>query len=200
MLSGLRSVAQGVLSHRAVIENLINYNKLIADIRLLAEGWKNDMATNCEVTNPAGPNTGLTGRTAWVSRSRVMTLIGPPNLDLFHQEKLIPANFDLPLKLIPNRSGYLLKTASPACGDHPQVNYKVKIMEARLFIRTKHISRSLILGLERVLQSKNYSIPFNNVIIKLYRSLRLPHKLNLIRYIRENCLMWLFWLWSPIRT
>ena len=32
-------------SYRAVIENFINYNKLIADTRLLAEGWKKDMAT-----------------------------------------------------------------------------------------------------------------------------------------------------------
>ena len=39
-------------------------------------------------------------------------------------------------------------------------------MEARLLIRTKHISPSLILGQERVLQTKNYSIPFNKVITK----------------------------------
>ena len=39
-------------------------------------------------------------------------------------------------------------------------------MEARLFIRTKHISPSLILGQGKVLQTKNYSIPFNKVITK----------------------------------
>ena len=179
-------------SYRAVIENLINYNKLIADTRLLAEGWKNDMATHCEVTNPAGANTGLTARTAWFARSHVVTLIGRPHLDLFHQEKLIPANIDLKLKLIPNTSAYLLKTAIPADRDHPQVNYKVKIMEARLFIRTKHISPSLILGQERVLQSKNYSIPFNKVITKTLTIPTGTFKLNLIMYIRGNCLMWSF--------
>ena len=89
-----------------------------------------------------------------------------PSFRTFHQEKLIPANIDLKLKLIPNRSAYLSKTATPAGGDHPQVNYKVKIMEARLFIRAKHISPSLILGQERVLQTKYYSIPFNKVISK----------------------------------
>ena len=39
-------------------------------------------------------------------------------------------------------------------------------MEARLFIRTKHISPSLILGQERVLQTRNFSIPFNKWINK----------------------------------
>ena len=110
-----------------------------------------------------------------------MTLIGPPHLDIFHKEKLIPSNIDLKLKLIPNTSAYILKTATPAGGDHPQVNYKVKIMEARLFIRTKHISPSLILGQERVLQSKNYSIPFNKVITKTLSIPTLPPKLNLIK-------------------
>ena len=47
-------------SYRAVIEKLINYYKIIADTRLLAEGWKKYTATHCEVTNPAGANAGLT--------------------------------------------------------------------------------------------------------------------------------------------
>ena len=63
-------------SYRAVIEKLINYNKLIADTRLLAEGCKKDMATHCDVTNPAGENSELTARTAWFARSHVVTLIG----------------------------------------------------------------------------------------------------------------------------
>ena len=84
----------------------------------------------------------------------------------FYQEKIIPPNIDLKLQLIPNTRGYLLKTATTAGGDHRQVNYKVKITEARLFIRRKHISPSLILGQQRVLQSKNSSIPFNKVITK----------------------------------
>ena len=62
-------------SYRAVIENLINYNKLIADTRLFAEGWKKDPATHCEVTNPAEANAGLTARNAWFARSHVVTLI-----------------------------------------------------------------------------------------------------------------------------
>ena len=134
-------------AYRAIIENLINYNKLIADTRLLPEGWKKDMATHCQVTNPARAKTGLTARTAWFVRIHVVPLIGRPHFDLFNQEKLIPSNIDLKLKLVPNTSAYLVNTIAPD-HDHPQVNYKLKIMKARLFIRTKHISPSLILGQE----------------------------------------------------
>ena len=70
-------------SYRSFTENLINYNKLIADTRLLAEGWKKDTATHCELTNPAGANAGQTPRTAWFARRHVVSLIGRPHLDLF---------------------------------------------------------------------------------------------------------------------
>ena len=130
----------------------------------MAQGWKKYNATQPGVTNPAGTNTELTARPACVAKSHVVSLIGRPHLDLLHQEKLIPANIDLKLKLLPNTCAFLLKTAAPAQWDHPQVNYKVKIMVARLFIRTKNISPSLILGQDWVLQTKKYSIPFNNVV------------------------------------
>ena len=108
-------------SYRAVIENLINYNKLIAATRLLSEGWKKDMATHCEVTNPAAENTGLPARTSWFARSPVVLFNGRPNLDRFHQEKLIPSIIDLKIKLIPNTSVYLFTTIVRDPG-HAQVD------------------------------------------------------------------------------
>ena len=59
-----------------------------------------------------------------------------------------------------------MKSAAPAGGDHPPVNYKVLIMGDRLFIRSKHIAPPLILGQERVLQTKNNSIPFKRANTK----------------------------------
>ena len=146
-------------SYIAVIENLINYYILIADTLFLAEGLKKDTATHCEVTNPAGENAGLTARSAWFARSHVVTLFGRPHLDLFHQEKLIPSNIDLKLKMIPNTSAYLLKTIGPE-QDHQQVNYKVKIMKARLFIRIKHILPSLSLRQKKGAANEIFLKPF----------------------------------------
>ena len=107
----------------------MNYNTLIADTRLLAEGWKKDIESHCAVANPAGENTGLTETTACFAKSRVDTLIGRPHLQVFHREKLIHSNIDLKLKLVPNTNAYLFNTIAPEDHD-PQDNYKVKIMEA----------------------------------------------------------------------
>ena len=151
---------------RSLVENLINYTQPVTSTRLLSEGWTKDTANQCGITDPAGANQGLTARAAWYANSRVVTLIGRPHLDLFHQEKLIPANIDLKLRFIPNTHAFLLKTAAPADVQHPQVNYRIHIASARLFIRTKEISPNLILAQEKMLQSNNYSIPYTRIVTK----------------------------------
>ncbi|KAF0147397.1 MAG: hypothetical protein FD143_3072, partial [Ignavibacteria bacterium] len=131
-------------AYRALIENLINYNKQVATTRLLTEGWVKDTAAHIAVTDPAGHNHGLRDRAVWFANSRIVTFIGRPHLDLFHQEKLIPSNIDIKLRLIPNTHTFLLKTPAPVDGQHPQVNYRIQISSARLFIRSKEVSPNLI--------------------------------------------------------
>ena len=150
---------------RAIIENILNFNQLIANTRLLAEGWKKDTAGQMAIANPEGENRGLHERAAWFTQSRVVTLIGRPHLDLFHQEKLIPSNMDFKLKFTPNTSSFLLKSPAPQNQD-PQINYKIQITSARLFVRTKEISPALTMAHEKMLQTTNYSLGYNRVITK----------------------------------
>ena len=151
---------------RAIVENLINYTQQVTSTRMLTEGWKKDTSPHLHETDPAGHNQALGTRAGWFAGSRVFTLIGRPHLDLFHQEKLIPANIDMKLRLIPNTHPFLLKNPAPVDVQHPQVNYKIHIASARLFIRTKEISPNLILAHEKMLQSTNYSIPYTRIITK----------------------------------
>ena len=59
-------------SYRVNVENQTNYNKLIVDTRLLAEGWKNATASKCNITGPSRENTRLPARITWFRR-RVVT-------------------------------------------------------------------------------------------------------------------------------
>ena len=125
--------------YRAMIENLINYGKDVQDTRLLCEGWTKDTSAQMGITDPTGDNAGLKTRTAWFAVSKTVTLTGRPHLDLFHQEKLIPPNVDLKLRLIPNSHKFLLKTKAGTQAA-PQVNYKVQIVSANLIVQTKVFS------------------------------------------------------------
>ena len=142
------------------MENLINYNKQVASTRLLTEGWVKDTAAHIAITDPARHNEGIATRAHWFALSRVVTFIGRPHLDLFHQEKLIPSNIDIKLRLIPNTHAFILKTPASVDAQHPQVNYRIHIASARLFIRSKEVAPNLILAHEKLLQTTNYSIPY----------------------------------------
>ena len=71
-------------AYRAVVENLINYNKQVATTRLLSEGWVKDTAATKAVPDPAENNHGLRDRTPWFANSHIVTFFGRPHLDLFH--------------------------------------------------------------------------------------------------------------------
>jgi hypothetical protein len=153
-------------AYRALLENIINFNTLVGATRLRTEGWKKDTSGNMDVPDPAGANQGLTDRAAWFAASRVVTLIGRPHLDLFHQPKLIPSNIDLKMRFIPNTHAFVLKTPAGADAAHPHPNYRLQIMSARLFIHSKEVAPSLILSQEKQLQNANYTIPFTRIVTK----------------------------------
>ena len=151
--------------YKAYIENLINFNKDIMETRMLCEGWLKDTTGQLQVTDPAGANRGLQTRTVYYDGSRVVTLVGRPHLDLFHQDKLIPQNVDMKIRFVPNTSEYLLKTADP--GAHAQVAYRLQILKAHMCVRHKKLAPSLIMGLEKALQTNNYVLNYKKVNTKL---------------------------------
>ena len=152
--------------YRAFFETLINCNKDVLKTRHYAEGWTKDTAGEVEETDPAGANAGLTARATRFNQSTVVNLMGRLHLDLFHQDKCIPGNVPIRIRLIPNNNRFLLKTAAP--GQNAQENYKVVITSARLYIRTKKLSPQLVLAHQQMLQETNYVIHYTKVALKKY--------------------------------
>ena len=69
-------------------------------------------------------------------------------MDLFHQEKLIPPHCDLKFRFIPQKSEFVLIAKD---ADAQNANYRITITSARLFIRTKTASPSLLIAHEKLL-------------------------------------------------
>ena len=88
--------------YRLVVESLLNFCKQVQDTRLLSEGWTKDTSGHMNVTAVGGNNAWLNARAATLARNTLVELIGRPYLDVFHQERLIPPNIDLHMKLIPS--------------------------------------------------------------------------------------------------
>ena len=130
------------------------------------------------VIGVGGNNAGLNTRATKFARSAVVELIGRPHLDVFQQERLIPPNIDLNMRLIPSPNDFVCKSADPAQGGQ-QENYKFVIQRANLIIRTKKLTstaqkalmdlfllQNMVHFLSRV-QMKHLSIPANQTSINL---------------------------------
>ena len=151
--------------YRAYVENLINFNKLIQETRMMCEGWTKDTAGHLTVYDITSTNAGLATRAAWFASGNVRTLIGRPHFDLFHQDRLIPPNIDMKFRFLPSKNSFLVKSIAPA-GTDPQIIYKVEILSARFFMKTKVVAPSLALAQEKILQTKNFKIPYKRVTAK----------------------------------
>ena len=129
-----------------------------------------------DVTGVGGNNVGLNTRATKFARCAVVELINRPHLDVFQQERLIPPNINLNMRLIPSPNDFVCKLAAQAHGQ--QENYKFLIQSAKLIIRTKKLTKTahkalmdrlllqnMVHHLSRV-QMKNLSIPANQTSIK----------------------------------
>ena len=91
------------------------------------------------VTAVGGNNAGLNARASTFARSTVVELIGRPHLDVFNQERLIPPNIDLHMKLMPSPNNFVCKSAAPGQGAQ-QENYKLVIQSVNHIIHTQKLT------------------------------------------------------------
>ena len=163
--------------YRAFFETLLSYDKNVSETRLLTENWTRDTLDNFDsfVVGDAGTNKGFKTRATRFAGSKAVTLIGRPHLDMFHQEKDIPNNVDVLLRLIPATNAFVLKR--PA-GDGAE-NFKVKILSVKLWVRTKELTPSLMLAHESMLQQQNIRIPHTKVLMK---HVTLPQGVTTVEY------------------
>ena len=83
---------------------------------MLCERWTNDTTGHMGVTAVGGNNAGHNARAAAFGRSTVVELIGRPHLDVFNQDRLIPPNINLQMKLMPSQNNFVCKSAAPGQG------------------------------------------------------------------------------------
>ena len=99
--------------YRSILESLFNFCKEVQETRFLSEGWTKDNSGHMKFTAVGGNNAVLNARAATFARSTLVELIGRPHLDVFQQERRIPPNIDLHMKLIPSPNDFLCKSAAP---------------------------------------------------------------------------------------
>ncbi len=115
---------------------------------------------NCTASD-AETNVGLKNRRKRTLNSQIVDLIGPIHGDLFFQDKHLINEVDLKIKLIPSSDAFCLM----ASGDAPA--FKIKIVDASLFVRRVTVSSAVMLGHIKALEKGTAKYPLRRVVCKM---------------------------------
>lgn len=141
--------ANGLYPYRAYFDTLFNFNKDAEQTWLANQLFIKDTAGQMSVRNfvAEGLNKGLLARTAYFDENREVQLIMRPDLDIFNSDTIIPPNVPMRLRFHPSPHAFVL-VRPDTVQNTADVNYQLRITDAKLFIRTLVATPSQELGLK----------------------------------------------------
>lgn len=160
----LVSHANSLHAYRAYIETLLTYSEAVLNTRGALEGWCKDDAGKMDgITFTGGAeNAAFIARNKWISAGAVLTLVGRPHADIFHQDLDIPPGVAISLKFSPNETKFVLQAAANA-------TFKIEPVEQRFYVRSKRLSAQAIAAHKEMCeQFGGYRIPITKVVMNMH--------------------------------
>ncbi len=151
--------------YRALLETLLTYGPAAKESQLTSALFYKDTAAQIGQFDPTSSedvNEGLKHRYRLTKESRVVELSGPIHGDIFFQDKFLLNGVDLKLKFHRSKSSFCLMSALP------DSNFKVKIVDASLYVRKVMISPSVVLAHAKTLQTTSAKYPMRRVEVKTF--------------------------------
>jgi hypothetical protein len=152
-------------AYRAYMETILTYGPAAKESQLTAALYYKDVAGHLENGNPhdqAAANTGFKKRHAFVEDSAVVDMIGCIHSDLFFQDKYLPNDVTLRVRLVRQKDSFALMSSENGA------TYKVKIVDCRLFVRKAKLSASVFVAHAKALEHGNAKYPVRRVICKTF--------------------------------
>lgn len=153
---------------RAYLEALLTYDSDAQNSQMRSALWYKDVGRDMNnfLMTDAAPNSGLRSRSMISAQGVEFDMVGRIHSDIFHQDRAIPGNISLKVKLVPSTDAFVLVTPAPA-DNQQQENFKIDIIDARLYIHTLEVSPSLAIAHEQMLQRMNAHLPIRRVTMKM---------------------------------
>ncbi len=161
------SEKDSMYAYRAFLETLLTYKKSVLDTRGSIEGWlRDDVDAMDDLTShhsTAGNIRPLVkAKHLLIAESREWTLIGRPHVDLFQQKLDIPPNCNMNIRFVPAKAGFALMHAGAGGA------YKILVLSAKMFIRTKKVNPEVVLAHKAMLERANMRFPMSRVTVNRY--------------------------------
>jgi len=112
---------------------------VLKNLKAESEGWYQD--TPGKINTAAAENAGWEERRKMFAKSRKVQLEGRPFVPIFIQEKLIPGNVPIQIRLFPSKDEFVLHHSG---ANESNKNFKMEICSAKLRINVKKVSPTLL--------------------------------------------------------
>ena len=138
----LISSTNNTYPYRAYIETLLSYGPSAKNSQLTSALYYKDVATKMDDANPldANANGGLKKRHAFFNDGEIVDMLGCIHGDLFFQEKYLPSDVGIRLRLVRSKNAFCLMS------DAAQPTFKVKLHDVKLLIRKVKLSPSVFVA------------------------------------------------------
>jgi hypothetical protein len=151
-------------AYRAYIETLLSYGTEAKSTHLTSALYYKDDAGKMEDANPVenAANSGLKKRQGYFKDGRSVDLLGRIHADLFYQQKYIPNDVTIRIRLVRNKNNFCLMSATP------NENYKIHISDCKIYVRKVKLSPSIFVAHAKGLEHGNAKYPLRRVICKTF--------------------------------
>lgn len=152
-------------AYRAYLETLLSYGLDAKDSQLTCSLYYKDSSRHMDVAEVAGAgatNEGLVTRYGYFQGSRICDMMGRLHLDLCFQERLVPSDVGLRLRLVRNKDAFCLMAAGQAPA------YRLQITDCKLYVRKVRLSPSVYVAHGKALEISNAKFPIERIVCKTF--------------------------------
>jgi hypothetical protein len=136
---------------------------VLKTLKAESEGWYQDTAG--KINSATNENAGWEERRKMFAKSRKVQLEGRPFVPIFIQEKLIPGNVPIQIRLYPSKDEFVLHHSGQ--GDHAK-NYKMEIVSAKLRVNIKKVSPTLLITHAKALKQEPFRYKYTDIYPKMH--------------------------------
>lgn len=153
--------ANNLYPYQAYLSTLLNYGPAAKNSQLTAQGFYQDNPSDpTEAFAKNNTDNGIQNRAELVAKSNVFEFMGPLHLDISKLEKFLINDVDLKIRLIRAPSEFsIISTEANKI-------YKIKLLEATLYVRHLEINPDILLAHAQVMQKIPAFYPITQTIMK----------------------------------
>jgi len=152
-------------AYRSYLETLLSYGHGAKTTQFTSALYYKDVANHMENANPNDDdieNVGFKTRSALTKEGRVVDMLGGIHSDLFFQDRFLPNDVNIKIRLVRNKDAFCLMSSAAGAA------FKVRILECKLYVRKVKLSPSVFLAHAKALEVGNAKFPIRRVVCKTF--------------------------------